>query len=210
MPFIKPQPSGIIGECERKRDRDCASLALQLSDPSPTARRWAAKDIVYCANASGALVEQLRREEDGSVREIILTTLTRLGDEQAVAGLVEFLRSEDVTLRNEAIEAMKQLPDKVAPIMGSLLADPDPDVRIFAVNVLESLRHEQVEEWLKEVIEQDPHINVCATAVDLLGEVGTSYSLEALRNLKARFPDEPYITFATDLALKRICQPDVL
>lgn len=204
MALIKQQPTQIIEHDERKQDRNCASLELQLSDPSPTARRWAARDLADCPDSSAALVEQLQREQDKTVREIILTTLTHLGDEEAVAGLVNCLRSEDASLRNEAIEAMKLLPDEVAPIMGQLLKDPDPDVRIFAVNVLESLRHEQVEEWLNEVIEHDAHVNVCATAVDLLGEVGTSYSWEALEKLKARFPDEPYIRFAADLALKRI------
>lgn len=204
MPIVKRLTSESIDRDERKRARDHSSLVLQLCDGNSTARRWAAKDLVDCPDVSGALVEQLRREEDASVREIILTTLTRRADEQAVAGLVKCLRSEDASLRNEAIEAMKLLPDEVAPIMGGLLADQDPDVRIFAVNVLESLRHEKVEKWLKEVIECDPHVNVCATAVDLLGEVGTSYSREALEKLEARFPGEPYIRFAADLALKRI------
>ena len=204
MLIVKHQSSEIVEQCERKQGRDCADLVVQLSDPSPSARRWAARDLVECPDASTSLVEQLQREDDVSVREIILTTLTQLGDEVAVAGLVNCLRSEDASLRNEAIEAMKLLPDEVAPIMGHLLKDPDPDVRIFAVNVLESLRHEQVEEWLNDVIEHDAHVNVCATAVDLLGEVGTSYSWDALKSLKARFPDEPYICFATDLALKRI------
>jgi HEAT repeat protein len=107
-------------------------------------------------------------------------------------------------LRNEAIEAMKNLPDAVAPIMAGLLADPDPDVRIFAVNILESLRHPDVEQWLIEVISEDEHINVCATAVDLLGEVGSEAAVPALEALKARFPNEPYIVFSADLALKRI------
>jgi HEAT repeat protein len=204
MALVKQQPSEILEQDERKQVRDCASLELQLFDPNPTARRWAARDLVDCPDASTALVEQLQREQDNSVREIILTTLTQLGDEVAVAGLVNCLRSEDVSLRNEAIEAMKLLPDEVTPIMGNLLQDTDPDVRIFAVNVLESLRHERVEEWLKDVIEQDCHVNVCATALDLLSEVGTSYSREALEALKARFPGEPYISFAVDLALKRI------
>jgi HEAT repeat protein len=204
MAFIKKQPAKVIEQCERKRERNCASFELQLSDPNPTARRWAARDLADCPDSSAALVEQLLREQNSSVREIILTTLTKLGDEVAVAGLVHCLRSEEAALRNEAIEAMKMLPDEVALIMGQLLQDTDSDVRIFAVNVLESLQHEQVEEWLNEVIEHDAHVNVCATAVDLLGEVGTSYSWEALENLKARFPDEPYISFAADLALKRI------
>lgn len=204
MPFIKQKTSEILEKCERKQTRNYANLVLQLSDPNPAARRWAARDLADCPDSSAALVEQLQREEESSVREIILTTLTHLGDEEAVAGLVNCLRSEDASLRNEAIEAMKLLPGEVAPIMGQLLKDPDPDVRIFSVNVLESLRHDQVEEWLTEVIKHDAHVNVCAAAVDLLGEVGTLYSLEALNNLKARFPDEPFIGFATDLAIKRI------
>jgi len=205
MPFVKQQHDETIGQDERKRVRNCASLELQLSDPNPAARRWAARDLAFCPESSAALIEQLQQELNSSVREIILTTLTQLGDELAVASLVNYLRSEDVVLRNEAIEAMKLLPEEVAPIMGNLLKDPDPDVRISAVNILESLRHQNVEVWLKEVIEQDVHVNVCATAVDLLGEVGTAASQEALENLKIRFPDEPYISFAADLALKRIC-----
>ncbi len=205
MPIVKKAPAASRDQDERELQRDCASLVLQLADGDPTTRRWAAKDLVGCPDVSAALIGRLRQERDPSVREIILTALTQRADAQAVAALVECLRSEDVSLRNEAIEAMKTLPDEVAPIMGGLLGDADPDVRIFAVNVLESLRHELVEQWLKEVIERDPHVNVCATAVDLLGEVGTSYSREALEKLKERFPDEPYIRFAADIALKRIC-----
>lgn len=204
MAFIKKTVCEVVDQEERKRERGCGSLVQQLADPDPAARRWAAKDMVECTGTSGPLVERLRLEEDASVREIILTTLTHRADRDAIDGLVECLRSEDASLRNEAIEAMKLLPAEVAPIMGHLLADADPDVRIFAVNILESLRHELVEEWLREVIERDPHVNVCATAVDLLGEVGTPDSRQALENLKARFPDEPYIRFAADVALKRI------
>ena len=85
-----------------------------------------------------------------------------------------------------------------------MLTDADPDVRILAVNILESLRHPNVEQWLIEVIESDLQVNVCATAVDLLGEVGSDTAHDPLRRLKLRFATEPYIQFATDLALKRI------
>lgn len=204
MPIVKEQKTALVDTDERKTARDCASLVAQLADANPTARRWAARDLLECPGASAALVARLHNEKDGSVRDVILTALTRLGDETAVQGLVECLRSEDVALRNEAIEAMKQLPDEVAPIIRSLLTDRESDVRIFAVNILESLRHPQVEEWLVEVIEHDPHLNVCGSALDLLGEVGTEMSLQPLHRLKQRFSDEPYIQFATDLAVKRI------
>lgn len=207
MALIKtpPTPESVTEET-RRHPRDCAGLLAQLNDPDPTVRRWAARDLVDCPDISAVLVERLSRETDVSVREVILTTLTGLGDAIAVAGLVECLRSEDAPLRNEAIEAMRQLPDAVAPIMRGLLADADSDVRIFAVNILESLCHPEVETWLIEVIDQDPHVNVCATAVDLLGEVGTVAARESLLRLKARFANEPYIRFAADLALERLCE----
>lgn len=204
MAFIKKQIVPPVVDDERSHARDCASLVAELENSNPTARRWAARDLMDCRDASAALIDRLQREEDVSVREVILTTLTTLGDEVAVAGLVDCLKSENVALRNEAIEAMKQLPAKVAPIMQELLRDENPDVRIFAVNILESLRHPDVESWLLSVIESDPQLNVCATAVDLLGEVGSSVAREPLRHLKARYADEPYIQFAADLALKRI------
>ena len=208
MALIKTrtQTAKPVTEDERKQTRDCASLISELENTNPTVRRWAARDLTDCPDASSALASRLQREDDEAVREIILTTLTSLGDEVAVAGLVECLRSEEASLRNEAIEAMKQLPDEVAPIMLGLLADADPDVRIFAVNILESLRHPEVESWLITVIESDPQLNVCATAVDLLGEVGSAAAREPLLRLKARYADEPYIQFATDLALKRIAE----
>ncbi len=204
MPIIKQHIAQVVDTDERERPRDLAGLVAELELDNPTARRWAARDLAEFQASSEVLIARLKREDDGSVRDAILTTLTRLGDTAAVAGLVECLRSEDAALRSEVIEAMKQLPEEVAPIMSGLLADADSDVRIFAVNILESLRHPQVEAWLAGVIEHDPHVNVCATAVDLLGEVGTPLSRPALELLKARFPDEPYICFAVDLALKRI------
>ena len=206
MAFIKTQIAEPVDEDERKKPRDCSSLVAELENPNATARRWAARDLTDCPDASAALINRLEREQDVSVREVILTTLTALGDEVAVAGLVDCLRSESVGLRNEAIEAMKQLPKEVALIMRGLLNDSSPDVRIFAVNILETLRHPEVESWLIDVIEHDSHLNVCATAVDLLGEVGTASAQQPLLRLKARYANEPYIQFAADLALKRITE----
>lgn len=204
MAFIKKQITETVAREDRRQLRECPDLIAALEDADASARRWAARDLVKCKEAAAALVDRLKREADLAVREVILTTLTRLGDAAAVAGLVDCLRSEDAAMRNEAIEAMKQMPDEVAPIMQVLLADPDPDVRIFAVNILESLCHPDVESWLIEVIDTEPHVNVCATALDLLSEVGSAAAVAALARLKDRFADEPYIQFAADLALGRI------
>lgn len=209
MPLIRavhedaPRP-----RARRKGKRACAELLRQLEGGDAGERRWAARDLADCPDASPALLDRLLREPDVSVREVILSSLVGFGDPDSVRGLVECLRSEDVVLRNEAIEAMKEIPSGVAPLMDALLADPDSDVRVFAVNVLESLRHTGVEQWLLHVIEHDPHVNVCATAVDLLGEVGTVAAREPLLRLKARFAEVDYIQFAADLALQRLTAPE--
>jgi len=204
MALVKATKSEPVEIDERSGQRDFEGLTAKLEDSNPAARRWAVRDLAQTAEAAPALVELLDCETNATVREAIFMSLTEIGNAIAVQGLVKCLRSEDVQLRNEAIEAMKHLPDAVAPIMAGLLQDPDPDVRIFAINVLESLRHPDVERWLIEVISSDPHINVCATAVDLLGEVGTEAAAAHLDALKQRFPDEPYIEFASNLALRRI------
>jgi HEAT repeat protein len=185
-------------------------LAAELQSADAVVRRHAAKEILRCPDAGAALVRRLKCEPEVAVRAAILTALIRLDDPAATAGLADCLRSEDVALRNEAIEALRELAASgdragaVPPVLASLLADPDPGVRIFAVNVMESVTQPEVERWLIETIESDSHVNVCAAAVDLLCEVGTEAAVGPLVRLKARFASQPYIQFAAGLALKRI------
>ena len=204
MALIKHTTSLPRTKNTREGKRTPEGLIAELDSENPVARRWSARDLASHPEAATALARHLALETESSVREAILVSLTTIGGPEAVDALVTCLRSEDVALRNEAIEAMKSMPEAVANIMAGLLRDKDPDVRIFSVNVLESLRHPNVENWLISVIEQDPHVNVCATAVDLLGEVGSKLAILPLQQLKLRFPNEPYIGFAADLALKRI------
>jgi len=195
MGFVKQNTIQLAERNKPKHKRICDELAAALEDEDAAGRRQAAREIVRCPDAAKTLVNRLKCEADLSVREMILNTLLRLNDPSAVSGLVDCLRSEDAALRNEVIEAFKQMGNEVDPILHSLLADPDPDVRIFVVNILDSQRHAEAESWL---------IEVCATAVDLLCEVASEAAIDPLSRLKARFRSEPYIQFAADLALKRI------
>jgi HEAT repeat protein len=189
---------------KRKVQRNFEGLVTQLSSENPKERRWAARDLADYKEASSYLVEQLMKEKDIAVREIIISSLLAIGDEIAIAGLINCLKSDDAHLRNSAIEALKQVSEKVSPYIERLLQDREPDVRIFAVNILESLRHPNVVKWLIEVIEKDENVNVCSTALDLLAEVGTEEAMPAIKKVKERFKNEPYIQFASDIALKRI------
>jgi HEAT repeat protein len=204
MALVKRKAAQCVEPDQPKQQLNCEELAAALEDAEAAARRHAARDIVHCSHAASKLVSRLNCEHDAAVREAILSSLVRLNDPPAISGLADCLRSEDAALRNEVIEAFKHMNDDVVPVLRSLLGDPDPDVRIFVVNILDSERHPEAESWLIEVIERDAHVNVCATAVDLLCEVGTKAAIDPLVRLKTRFHSEPYIQFAADLALKRI------
>jgi HEAT repeat protein len=114
------------------------------------------------------------------------------------------LCSEDANLRGGAIEALQEMPEQVAPHIESMLADPDSDVRIGVVAILAALRHPKVPGWLQAVVVTDPHVNVCAAAIDALAEVGEPEVIPDLRALAKRFAEVAFIQFAVDAASRRI------
>jgi len=206
MGLLKALPLQRSSETLLPTDEDLPMLLHGLRDPDPELRRMAARDLGQYAQAAHALAAQLNVEGDRHVAEAILHALGHIGSAEAVAVLLPFLRSERANIRNETIEVLKGLPDSVAPAMAGLLSDVDPDVRIFAVNVLESLRHPMVVDWLLDVIEDDDHVNVVATALDLLAEVGDERCLPALAQVAQRFWDEPYLQFVVNMARDRIME----
>jgi HEAT repeat protein len=138
--------------------------------------------------------------------QAILNTLAGLDDPAGVREFAGWLFCEDPVLRSQAIDTMRLLDAEGARVLDALLGNRDPEVRIFAVDILDASRHPDAERWLVEVLERDLQANVCATAVELLCEVGTEASIDPLLHVKARFPRNLFIQFAADLALKRILE----
>jgi HEAT repeat protein len=184
---------------------DCQDLVAQLDDACAARRREAARFLISCPHASRLLAARLARETDSAVRAVITSSLVQIADEVAVRTLTDQLRSADATIRNEAVAALQMLPGGVAmDSVRVLLADPDPAVRMSGVTVLGGVRHPDVEACLIGVLAEDPDVNVCGAAADVLVEVGTRRARDAFIELQRRFPEEPYIQFVSDLALRRI------
>ncbi|CAK0766668.1 HEAT repeat domain-containing protein [Gammaproteobacteria bacterium] len=188
----------------RSAPRNQAGLVEQLADDNPEVRRWAALDLGEYPDSADQLCAQLERETHAPVREALLTSLIRIGNPTVVKGLLPLLRSDDAALRNGAINALQHFPDAISPYMETMLHDADSDYRIFTINILTNLRHPKTPHWLREVVENDKHINVCATAVDLLAEVGGPEAIPALEALPGRFNQDPFLRFATNVAVRRI------
>jgi HEAT repeat protein len=190
-------------------ERDVASRGREqwvadLASADTSTRRRAAQALSRMPDAVAAICAHLANEQSLSVRSIILTGLIVNKSPAVVLGLLPLLGSEDANLRNGAIEALQRMPDEVAPHMEAMLADPNSDVRIFAVDVLSALPHPMVPEWLRRVVTLDPHVNVCAAALDALAEAGQPDVIPALEELADRFPDVAFIQFAVDAAIRRI------
>jgi HEAT repeat protein len=189
---------------EREHPRDKAGLIAQLRSANAEQRRWAARDLAEHPDSAATLGAQLAGEAEPSVREALFISLSALNSEAAATALLPLLRSEDAQLRNGAIEALAGMPHAVAPRIDALLHDSDPDVRIFTVNLLGDLRHERVTTWLLQVLRDEVSVNGVAAAVEVLAEVGQPGHLEALRAARRRFADDPFLTFALDVAIERI------
>jgi HEAT repeat protein len=203
MPFVQKNNASDAAQTTN-RTPDLETLLTQLVSTQASERRVAARLLGEHASSSEALCEQLWREKEASVREVIMTTLTTLGDEEAIDTLILCLRSEDASIRNEAIEAMKQLPAAMGPHIEDLLEDADADVRLFTVNVLSALAHHDTEKWLCKVLKEEDNVNVCGAALDVLTEIGTRASKDPIQTVCRKFPQNAYIQFAAKLALKRI------
>lgn len=184
--------------------RDLATLCADLSSDDSSVRRGAARALANHPEAAIALCDRLEVEGSPSVRAVLFTTLIRLQSPEVAYRLSALLRSDDAPLRNGAIEALQEMPDAASAPLRQLLADSDSDVRIFAVNILGALRHADAPLWLAEVVQSDPHVNVCAAAVDALAEIGGLEAVDALQALRLRFPEEAFMTFAIDTAIRRI------
>lgn len=189
---------------DRAQPRDTQGLIAQLRSPDAELRRWAARDLATHPDAVHALGAQLQQEPDSSVREALFTSLGTIATQDSVSALLPLLRREDAQLRNRAIETLASMPRAVAPRIAALLGDTDVDVRIFTVNLLGELRHEQVTHWLLNVLASEREVNVVAAAIDVLAEVGEPEHVAALRNARQRFAQDPFIGFAADVAIARI------
>jgi HEAT repeat protein len=183
---------------------DLPALLAMLHAAEPSQRRQAARGLAAHRHAAAELCARLGAEPAASVRSVVLTSLIAVQSDAVVRGLLPYLRSEDVALRNGVIEALQRMPEALGPHIRALLEDDDSDVRIFAVNVLAALAHPQAPRWLEAVLRCDPHVNVCAAAVEGLAEMGELASRPALAELPGRFPDEEFIAFAVRAALQRI------
>jgi HEAT repeat protein len=202
MPFIKRDVAS--AKPAAPATIDFASHLADLGSADPE-RRWrAARGVGREPTAVPALASALEIEHSPRVREAIMTALMRIGDGASVRVLLPSLRSQDASLRGAAIEALQALPDAIMPFMAALLHDADSDVRILATELARNLPATDATRLLSELLDHEPHVNVCGAAIDVLAEVGTATALPALQSCAKRFAGTSFLPFAVSVAVARI------
>jgi len=179
-------------------------LLEQLAGSDSGQRRHAARALAHDPDAAPALAARLQAETEPNVRDALFASLVDIGGTPAARLIARLLQSVDAGLRGGAVEALKRLGDDAISVLDALLDDPDPDKRILAIEVTRAWPSRLAVARLRRVFENDRHVNVCAAAVDVATEVGTGELIEALSALSARFPSEPFLVFAIDVARSRI------
>lgn len=183
---------------------DADPAGPRLDSPEVESRWAAARALAGRADAVPALATALGRETVPRVREAIVTALMRTGDTASVEAILPCLRSDDAGLRSAAIAALQALPVGVAPFMPALVNDPDSDVRLLATELVRNMPAGEAVALLCDLIEREPHPNVCAAAIDVLMEVGTPDAVPALQRCAARFAGTPFLRFAAATAIARL------
>ncbi len=199
MPLIRKSSTGPA----TVPDDEASSLAALTAGSSD--ERWAAARA--CPVTPGgieALSQALAKEVDATVREAQFTRLARAATPESAAAVIPFLRHDDASVRTGALDALRAMSHASEPYLASLLADPDPDVRLLACEIVRNIASTKADQLLCDLLEREEHANVCASAVEVLAEIGSAEALPFLARLADRFREEPFLIFAINVASKRI------
>jgi HEAT repeat protein len=180
-----------------KVERD---LAQGTSD-----QRWdAARTARDLPNGFQLLSRAISTETEPRVREAVLTSLAWIGTPECAEAVLPGLRSNDSQLRAASLDALRAMPSATASQLPQLLHDADPDVRLLACDLVRSQSANEASRLLGDVLTHDSEANVCAAAVEVLAETGGPSLLPLLAQCAARFPDDPFLAFAIQIAGERL------
>jgi HEAT repeat protein len=199
MPLVR-SPSAANGA----QSGEPGDLGAALSSGSIGERWAAARAISASAVGIPALAKALRVETDPRVREALFTGLARIATPESALVALPYLRSDDAALRTAALDALRAMPRAAAPHLKGLLSDPEADIRLLSCEIVRSLNDGETTRLLYALLETENNINVCASAADVLSEIGSVEALPYLQRCGSRFKDVPFLGFAIEVASDRL------
>lgn len=151
-----------------------------------------------------ALAEQLWMETSRAVQEAIVSSLTKIGNEDVAEAAAKLLESDDAYIRNVGVEILATIGNSALGVLEKMIMHPDKDVRQQVVNAIGEGHLKEAAMILRKVIDEDEEENVVAAAVEYLGEIGgNEEDREAIMQALNRF-SSPFFRYAAEVALKKL------
>ena len=92
----------------------------------------------------------------------------------------------------------------VHPYLAQLLGDQDADVQLLACELTRNLPSEDASRLLCGLLDSELEANVCASAVEVLAEVGGAEALPILARCADRFRGTAFLEFSIKITADRI------
>ena len=155
------------------------------------------------AKVEGAvpLLAKLVSSQNLGVQEAADRALRQIGGAAVVRAVAPLLRSDDPPARNIAMDVMREVGHQDFSTLVALLHDQDPDMRIFASDIIGSTDSPQAVAPLCEALLKDPEVNVRYQAAVSLGALGKP---EAASCLNKALADDEWVQFAVIESLAKI------
>jgi HEAT repeat protein len=151
--------------------------------------------------AAVPLLAKLVQSQNLGVQEAADRALRSIGGPAVVRAVAPLLRSDDPPARNIAMDVMREVGDQDFPTLVELLHDQDPDMRIFASDIIGSTNSPMAVDPLCEALLKDPEVNVRYQAAVSLGTLGKH---EAAKCLNKALTDDEWVQFAVIESLAKI------
>lgn len=146
------------------------------------------KQVLANITYSIDIIEMLLTCESVDVRKSALMALGRLGTDEAINRILEYINSDDKEIKKTAISALGEA-QFCSDLLFNCLKDEDPWIRYYAVKAInKGCDPEILIEKLIPLLD-DPFPPVVIAVVEILGNIGGSEVYEAL-NSKREHPQE--------------------
>ncbi len=181
---------------------DCSKVLEDLKSDDNEVIREAAFQAgeMECAEAVPVLAELLKSNHLG-LQEAADHALRSIGGKGAVQAVVPLLRSDDAPVRNLSMDILREVGAQDFPSLVELVHDEDPDIRIFATDILGSTDSFMAVDPLCDALLKDPEVNVRYQAAVSLGDLANP---AAARCLNKAMQDDEWVQYAVIEALAKI------
>lgn len=135
------------------------------------------------------------------VQEAADYALRSIGGPETVQAVVPLLRSDEAPVRNLSMDILREVGNEDVASLNELLEDEDPDIRIFAADILGSCAHVMAVQPLCKALLKDPEVNVRYQAAVSLGSLEEKQAADCLNRA---MDDEEWVQFAVIEALTKL------